>query len=72
MDTKMEEILFKKYIFLAKIMGSSFSYFNYVMKSKSKHLQTFKIIKKLFISLPIFIIKKKCKKEEYELLFFCE
>jgi hypothetical protein len=44
MDTKMEEILFKTSIFFAKIMGSVFSYFNYVMKSKSKHLQTFKII----------------------------
>jgi hypothetical protein len=38
MDTKMEEIFLKTSIFLAKIMGSIFSYFNYVMKSKSKQL----------------------------------
>jgi hypothetical protein len=59
MDIKMEEILLKASNVLAKIKGSIFSYFNYVMKSKSKHLQTLTINKKLFISLPLFIIKKK-------------
>ncbi len=42
-------------------MGSKFSYFNYAMKIKSKNLQTFTIMKKLFTYLPSLYHPKKCK-----------
>ncbi len=62
MDTKLEEILLKTSMVLAKIMGSIFSYFNHVMKSKSKHLQLLKSYS--FLSL-FSSLKKKCKIQKH-------
>jgi hypothetical protein len=59
----MEE-KFKTSIFIAKIIGSTFYYINYIMKVKSKYLQKLQLWKKYSIlSLP-FVIQKhlRCKR----------
>jgi hypothetical protein len=53
-------------------MGSMFSYFNYAMQIKSKHLQTLIIMKKKIPFSPFFSSFKNFKMQKNMNYYFCE